>query len=82
MRMDRRSIGRQAILGAVESYEIIEANPDDNYLPSYLVWMSHDGEVVHVLFAADVAGQNVRVITAYRPQPHEWASDLKRRIPQ
>ena len=38
MRMDERSISREAILETTENYEIIEAYPDDKYLPSYLVW--------------------------------------------
>ena len=80
MRMESRSIGHWAILGAVESYEIIDANPYDKYLPSYLVWMSCDEEVVHVLFAVDVEEQTVRVVTAYRPKPLEWVDDMKRRV--
>ena len=27
----------------------------------------------------DVAGDNVRIVTAYRPDPNEWESDLKTR---
>lgn len=37
------------------------------------------GDSIHVLFAADVPGDNVRVITAYRPSPDEWNDDLKTR---
>ena len=33
----------------------------------------------HVLFAADVMGDNVRVVTAYRPNADEWQSDLRTR---
>ena len=36
-------------------------------------------EVFHVLFAVDVAGDNVRIVTAYRPKPEEWGSGLKSR---
>jgi hypothetical protein len=31
------------------------------------------------LFAVDVEGNNVRVVTAYRPDPGEWGPDLKTR---
>lgn len=37
MRMSARSIGRSEILLAADSHEIIEAYPEDKYLPSYLV---------------------------------------------
>jgi uncharacterized protein DUF4258 len=79
MRLQGRFISREAILGAAKSYEIIESYPDDKYLPSYLVLGRSAGEVFHVLFAADVKGGNVRVVTAYRPSPGEWEADWKTR---
>jgi hypothetical protein len=79
MRLQGRSIARQAILDSLNTYEIIEAYPEDKYLPSYLVLATHSGEQFHVLFAADVAGENVRIVTAYRPSPDEWESDGKTR---
>jgi hypothetical protein len=71
------------ILEAVESFEIIEAYPADKYLPSYLVFFRSEGSVFHVLVAVDVAGENIRIITTYRPNPEEWEADLKtrRRLP-
>ena len=36
----------------------------------------------HVLFAADADGDNVRIVTAYRPNADEWESDLKSRKEQ
>jgi hypothetical protein len=35
------------------------------------------------LIAVDVAGENIRIITTYRPDPEEWEADLKtrRRLP-
>ena len=33
----------------------------------------------HVQFALDVEGDNVRVVTVYRPDPVEWEADLKTR---
>jgi hypothetical protein len=58
---------------------LVESYPQDKYLPSYLV-LAHDGsETFHVLFAADVAEENVRVVTAYRPSTDEWESDGKTR---
>jgi hypothetical protein len=79
MRMRGRFIEREQILDAVASYEIIESNTGDKYLPSYLVYAKMGGRALHVLFAADVEGDNVRVITAYRPDPAEWDDELKTR---
>lgn len=79
MRLEKRFISREMVLGAAESYEVIESYPEDKYYPSYLVYARHGSEVFHVLFAADVSEENVRVVTAYRPRPEEWSGDFKRR---
>ena len=79
MRMKDRAINRAMILAPVESFEIIEAYPDDKYLPSYLVHTQHSGTAIHVLFATDMEHGNVRVVTAYRPSPEEWNPDMKTR---
>lgn len=79
MRLVGRFIPREAIVAAVATYELVELYPDDKYLPSYLVLARHSGEAFHVLFAVDVQGDNVRVVTAYRPDPAEWQPDLKAR---
>jgi hypothetical protein len=81
MRLAGRFIPRESILAAVASYELVEAYPDDKYLPSYLILARPDQDAFHVLFAADVPGDNVRVVTAYRPDPEEWQPDLKVRRP-
>jgi hypothetical protein len=76
MRLERRHITRSDILDAVDSYEIVEAYPDDKYLPSYLIIAAN---AFHVLFAVDVLGDNVRVVTAYRPTWADWMPDLRTR---
>ena len=69
-------------MAAVASYELVEAYPEDKYLPSYLI-LGRDGpEAFHVLFATDLEGANVRVVTSYRPDPKEWEADLKARRPK
>jgi hypothetical protein len=55
--------------------------PDDKYLPSYLLLGRTDADAFHVLFAADVEGDDVRVVTAHRPDAGEWQDDLKMRRP-
>jgi hypothetical protein len=81
LRLRRRFISREAILESVESFEVLESYPDDKYLPSYLVYARSGSDIFHVLFAVDVPGHNVRVVTAYRPDPAEWSADLKNRRP-
>jgi hypothetical protein len=81
MRLAGRFIPREMILAAVASYELVEAYPDDKYLPSYLILGRHGPEAFHALFATDLEGDNVRVGTSYRPDPGEWQADLKARRP-
>ncbi len=49
-RLEKRRIGRSAIVAATETYEVVESYPDDKYLPSYLILAWHEGEAFHVLF--------------------------------
>ena len=79
MRLAGRHLSRDELLGAIETYEIIESYPEDKYLPSYLVWATSGAGPFHVLVATDVEGDNVRIVTAYRPSGTEWESDLKSR---
>jgi hypothetical protein len=79
MRLAGRFIARGEILGAVDRFEIIESYPTDKYLPSYLLLAPPPGSVFHVLIAGDVDGNNVRIVTAYRPDPEEWEEDLRTR---
>lgn len=79
MRLAGRFIARQAKLDAVDTYELVEAYPDDKYLPSYLVLGQSAADSFHVVFAADIEGDNVRVVTAYRPDPDKWDGSRRRR---
>ena len=79
MRLKQRSITRHEIISSTVDYEIIDAYPEDKYFPSYLVFSQHKHTVFHILFAVDVDGDNVRVVTAYYPDPEERESDLKTR---
>ena len=79
LRLKSRFVSRQTILDAVDLYEMVESYPDDKYLPSYLMVARLTEDAIHVLFATDVRGDNVRIVTAYRPSPDEWEDDLKTR---
>ena len=82
IRLAGRFIPRESILGAVETLELVEAYPHDKYLPSYLALGRAGADAFHVLVAVDVEGDNVRVVTAYRPDAGEWQDDLKIRRPK
>ena len=79
MRLTGRFISREAILAAVATYQLVEAYPDETYLPTYLILARYGSQAFHVLFATDVEGDNVRVVASYRPDPGEWEADLKAR---
>lgn len=79
VRLAGRFIARETILDAVDTYELVEAYPADKYLPSYPILARCSANTFHVLFAADVEGDNVRVVTSYRPDPGEWEPDQKTR---
>ena len=81
MRIRERSIIRDQIFSAADTFEIIESNPDDKYLPSYLVYGKTTSAIIHVLLGIDCADSNIRVITAYYPDPAQWMGDFKRRKP-
>jgi hypothetical protein len=79
MRLAKRHIPRESIFHAVDTYELVEGYPEDKYLPSYLVLGHHKADYFHVLFATDLEANNVRVVTAYRPDREKWDKDLKTR---
>jgi len=35
------------------------------------------GDVFHILFAIDVEGDNIRIVTAYRPNSEEWEDGFR-----
>ncbi len=79
IRLRGRHVPREAILESADAYEIIESYPKDKYLPSYLVYSKHQATAFHALFATDVKEDNVRVVTAYEPDPQKWEEDLRTR---
>lgn len=82
LRLTGRFIPRESIIAAKGTFEVVEPYPRDKYLPSYLVLGQASGDAFHVLFAVDVEGDNVRVVTAYRPDATEWEDDMKTRRPR
>ena len=82
MRLSGRFIPRDSILNAADRIEIIESYPNDKYLPSYLVLGRLGDDAFHVLVAVDMAGDNIRIVTAYRPDAGEWLDNMKTRRPK
>lgn len=79
MRLAERHISREAILFSIDTYEIIEEYPEDKYLPSYLIYAKYEGQIIHILFAVDIEGDSVTIVTAYKPTLDKWESDFKTR---
>lgn len=79
MRLGQRFIARETIINAADTYELVEAYPEDKYFPSYLLLGREGDNAFHVLFGVDAEDQNVRIVTAYYPSPNEWETDLKTR---
>jgi hypothetical protein len=79
MRLKHRFISRRVILESHANYEILEKYQEDKYLPSYLVRSAYRNDIIHIVFAVDLEGDNVRIITAYFPNPAEWERDFRTR---
>ncbi len=79
MRLKGRFIPREAIVESIANFEIIEEYPEDKYLPSYLVYSQYQDIIFHIVIAIDMQGDNVRIVTAYRPSPENWKEDSKTR---
>ena len=72
MRLQQRGLTVGTLQNAVSTLEIIEAYPDDKYLPSFLLRGDSQGSVFHAHIATDLEGPNVRVVTMYQPSSDEW----------
>lgn len=79
MRLQQRGLDAEALRKAIASLEIIEAYPDDKYLPSFLLRGEATGAVFHAQIATDVEGDNIRVVTMYSPDPDEWDEGFRKR---
>ena len=77
MRLEQRALTAGILRGALATLEIIETYLEDKYLPSFLVRGESEGIVFHAQIAADVDGDNVRVVTMYIPRPGKWDNGLR-----
>jgi hypothetical protein len=58
MRLQGRYIPCQAVIDAVDTYQLVEAYPADKYLPSHLILARYGRDAFHGLFAIDIAADN------------------------
>jgi Domain of unknown function (DUF4258) len=79
MRLQQRGLTAGTIRNAMAALEILEAYPQDKYLPSFLVRGESEGCVFHAQIATDVEGDNIRIVTIYTPDPTEWDQGLRLR---
>jgi hypothetical protein len=77
MRLEQRALKTGIVRRALATLEIIETYLEDKYLPSFLVRGESEGIVFHAQIAADVEGDNIRVVTMYVPNPGEWDNGLR-----
>jgi hypothetical protein len=79
MRLQQRGLTAGMLRSAMATLEIIEAYPQDKYLPSYLLRGQSKGCVFQAHIATDVEGGNIRIVTMYTPDPNEWDEALRHR---
>jgi hypothetical protein len=79
MRLRQRALTAAMLRDTMATLEIIEAYPQDKYLPSYLLRGECEGHVLHLQIAADIEGNNIRVVTMYIPDPGEWREGFRSR---
>ena len=79
MRLQQRALTAGMIRNAMATLEIVEAYPHDKYLPGFLVRGENEGCIFHAQIATDVAGENIRIVTMYTPDPKEWDQEFRSR---
>ena len=77
MRLQQRGLTAGVVRNAMATLEILEAYPQDKYLPSFLVRGEFEGRIFHAQIAADVEGENIRIVTMYAPDPKEWDEGMR-----
>ena len=79
-RMFERNISESAVIEVVQTGLIIESYPNDMPYPSFLALGFENGNIskpLHVVYAKD--GEEIVIITVYRPDPLKWSDDYTKR---
>jgi hypothetical protein len=77
--MFERSIGRDEVVAALPSGEVISEYPDDLPFPSVLLLSTTNDQPLHIVVAKDPASGTCYIVTAYPPDPELWNPDFKTR---
>lgn len=78
-RMFERGIGVKDIRAALDSGENIEHYMDVAAYPGRLILTWRGKRPLHIVAADNSAGEEIIVITGYRPDRSRWTDDFKRR---
>ena len=78
-RMFERGIGVKDVRFAMEIGVNIENYADDAAYPGRLILAWRGKRPLHVVAADNLAGDEIIVITGYRPDRSRWTDDFKRR---
>ena len=77
MRLEGLFISRHAILTSSRLYEIIKKYLDNKYLPTILSTRNMRVKYCINCFSVDAQADNIRIITAYRPNWEEWEDGFR-----
>ncbi len=80
-RMFERNISDEVVEKVIKNGKIIEEYPDDKPYPSFLILGYEKDDFkkpIHVVFAKD--GEDIIIITAYRPDELKWTNNYQTRI--
>lgn len=80
-RLLAQGLMRREVVQALSACELIEDYPaTTRTLPDCLVLgLLAGNKAIHVVVAIDEAGDDILVVTVYRPEPARWSDDFKRR---
>ena len=80
MRLEQRGLDRDTVFDSAGGTEIIEEYPTAKPFASCLcLGRDRDGGVLHYNVALDRPGDNIRMVTVYRPDPLKWEDGFRRR---
>ena len=78
-RMFERAVAVADVVALIRSGEVIERYPQDQPLPSYLVFGFIDGEPLHVVVGVEEDDGRCVAVTVYRPSVELWDDDFRTR---
>ena len=78
-RMFERRISEKSVLKALEVGETIEDYSLEMNMPSRLILGFQDKRPFHAVISENQEGNEITVITVYRPSPDQWSKDFKSR---